>query len=400
MNLGDSQSVSLETIAAMAGRGDMVSASRSLVEPIYQTSVFQFPDITTADAVQSGEVEGYTYTRGSTPNATSLERTLAALEGADAALACSSGMSALMVVFLGMLRAGDHVVAPRDAYGGTYDVLSVDLSRFGVVTTYVDMTDHTAVTTAVRSHPRTRLIVAEIIGNPLMSVCDVAVLADIAHAAQATLLVDNTFASPVVCRPLSWGADVVVHSASKFIGGHHDVISGVVAGKQADIDALRGLMSRTGAIISPFDAWLTLRGAKTLPLRVRASCENAAQVARFLCEQPNVRHVYYPGLPEHPQHSLATRQFGGCYGAMLSFEMHGGLDEANAVLSRLRLLAFAPSLGGVNSTVSHPVSTSHRSVPLEERRRAGIVDGMIRVSIGIEDAADIVADFEQALRGV
>jgi cystathionine beta-lyase/cystathionine gamma-synthase len=385
-------------IAAQAGRGEQRSASSPLVEPIYQTAVYTFPDVATGVAIQAGELSGYVYGRDGLPNARTLEETLAALEQAGAALACSSGMSALLVTFLTVLKAGDHVVAPRDAYGGTFALLTRDLARFGVEATFVDMTDPGAVRAALR--PSTRLLHAEIVANPTMSVGDVAALAEIAREADAVLVVDNTFATPCLCRPLTLGADYVMHSVSKFIGGHNDLIAGLIAGGTAAVHDAREVAVRTGCTLSPFDAWLALRGVKTLPLRMERCSTTALAVARFLAAHPRVSRVYYPGLESHPQYAVARRQFGQLSGAMLSFDVAGGGEGAAAFLRHLRLIPFAPSLGGVGSSVSHPASTSHRRLSAQERQRAGIGDGMIRFSVGLEEPADLIADLEQALGSI
>ncbi len=390
--------LSQATIAAQAGRGTQYSASMPLIEPIYQSAVFEFPDMATGVAIQSGDTPGYTYARGRHPNGTTLEQTLAMLEGTEDALACSSGMSASLVTFLATLQAGDHVVAPIDLYGGTHGLLAIDLGRFGVTSTFVDVADVARVVAALR--PETRMIYAETVGNPTMSVPDIAALATVAHQWGAVLVVDNTFATPCLCRPVELGADYVVHSVTKFIAGHNDLIAGLVAGRSTSIQAVREVAIRSGCILASFDAWLALRGAKTLPLRMQRSSETALTVARFLAEQPQVRRVLYPGLESHPHHDIARRQFKGSFGAMLSFDVEGGGAGAAAVLGALELLPFAPSLGGVGSSVSHPATTSHRGLSAEERHEAGISDGMIRLSIGLEEPADVIADLRHGLQAL
>ncbi|MGH7394946.1 MAG: trans-sulfuration enzyme family protein [Candidatus Methylomirabilales bacterium] len=378
-----------------AGTGDEgPSPSTPTAPPIYQTSAYSFPDLASLDAVQDGTVQGYMYGRYGLPNHTALERAMAALEGAEAGLACASGMGAIAAALLAALSGGGKVAAARDVYGGTYGLLE-EFGRFGVRTTWVDAGNLAEVEAALQEG--CRLLLVETLSNPLVRVADLPALAAAAHRAGALFLVDNTFATPCLCRPLGHGADAVVHSATKFLGGHGDLTAGVLVGTASFIREARRVAMRFGPTLGPHDAWLAVRGMKTLSLRMARTCENALALAAFLAGHPKVTAVHYPGLPSHPGNPLARRLLTGGFGGVLAFELRGGLAAADALVKALRLIRLVPSLGGVATTLSHPVKTSHRSLSPAERERLGVRDGLLRLSVGIEDAPDLTADLAQAL---
>jgi len=333
--------------------------------------------------------QGYVYGRNGLPNHASLERAVARLEGGEAACCCGSGMGAEAMVFLALLKTGDEVLATTDLYGGTPALLA-QFEALGIRTRYVDSTDPAA----FEFGERTRLAFVETISNPTLRVCPLDEVARLAHEAGALLVVDNTTPSPCLCRPLEHGADLVVHSATKFLSGHHDVTGGLVAGSRELVERVRTYAVRAGAFMAPMEAWLTVRGIKTLALRMRQSCINAERLATWLANQPTVRQVLYPGLKSHPQHALAKRLLRGGFGAMLSFEIEG---DAGRLIERLKLVRFVASFGGVTTTISLPASTSHRALTPEQRLAAGIPDGLLRLSVGVEAVEDLISDFEQAL---
>jgi cystathionine beta-lyase/cystathionine gamma-synthase len=376
---------------------ERLGPSTPTVQPIYQTSVYTFPDLPSLDAVQEGTAEGYIYGRYGLPNHTALERAVAALEGGEAALACASGMGATAAALLAALSGGGKVAAARDVYGGTYGLLE-ELGRFGVKTTWIDAGKMAEVEAALADG--CRLLLVETISNPLVRVADLPALAAAAHRAGAFLLVDNTFATPCLCRPLSLGADAAYHSATKFLGGHSDLTAGVLVGAAAFIREARRVAIRFGPTLGPHDAWLAVRGIKTLSLRMARTCENARALATFLARHPKVGAVHYPGLASHPDHAVAERVLRGGSGGVLAFELRGGLAAADALVKALRLIALVPSLGGVATTLSHPLKTSHRGLSPEERERLGVRDGLLRLSVGIEDAPDLTADLARALTTV
>jgi len=337
---------------------------------------------------------GYVYSRMDNPTRHALEDCLPNLEGGRYGLAFGSGLAAETTV-LHLLKQGDHVVSAADIYGGTYRLFAEVLSRWGLDFTFVDATDIGNVTNAIR--PNTRMVWIESPTNPMLQVIDIASTAAVAHSQGALLVVDNTFASPYFQKPLTLGADVVSYSTTKYLGGHSDVIGGaLVMSSQELYERLKPLQSIIGAVPGPFDAWLVLRGIKTLAVRMRQHTENALAVARYLAGHPRVQKVHYPGLPEHPQHTLAARQMSG-FGGMLSFELAADLEIVQRFLRSLQIFSMAVSLGGVESLMAHPATMTHGSIPEETRQRHGITDGLIRCSVGLEDKEDLLWDLEQAL---
>ncbi len=358
----------------------------AIMPPIYQTSTYVQPEL--------GRHLGYEYARGHNPTRQALEGNLAALEGASHALAFASGLAAIEAV-VKTLSAGDHVVTEENVYGGTTRMFRRVLSRLGIEFSYVDTRDPDRVREAMG--PRTRLLVVETPTNPLMHLCDLRAMAGIAHEAGARLLVDNTFATPFNQRPLEFGADLVVHSTTKYLNGHSDVVGGVVLTSDDDLAAeLTFVRNATGGVPGPMDAWLVLRGTKTLHLRMQAHNANGLAVARYLEAHPAIERVFYPGLSSHPQHELAVRQMSGFTG-MISVEL-GSRERARRLVERTRLFALAESLGGVESLIGVPALMTHASVPPERRKAMGITDTLVRLSVGVEDEADLIHDLEQALR--
>jgi cystathionine beta-lyase/cystathionine gamma-synthase len=363
------------------------SATGAITVPIYQTSTYA----QTAPGIH----KGYDYSRTDNPTRTALQLALASLEEARYALAFSSGMGAATTAML-LCKRGDHVVSSRDVYGGTYRLFMRVLEQFGLRFSFVETSNLKTLERAVTKP--TRLLWIESPTNPLLRITDIRAAAEIAHANGAFCLVDNTFASPYFQRPLSLGADLVLHSTTKYIGGHADVVGGAICLNHPKLhERLKYLQNAAGAIPAPFDCFLTLRGLKTLAVRMREHEKNATRIATFLKNHRRVRQVYYPGLPDHPGHEIAAAQMDG-FSGMVSFEVKGGLREARAVLQRLKLFKIAESLGGVESLVELPAIMTHASIPRQERKKAGLDDGLIRLSVGIEDADDLTGDLKTALR--
>lgn len=386
-------SESLTTACIHAGEAPDPTTG-AVVSPIYQSTIFAFDDSEGIEQVVTGQTPGYIYSRYANPTLTVLEEKMAVLEGGARGLCVSSGNAASTIAVYLYAAAGDHLVSTRDVYGGTYAMMCDLLARTGVEVTFVDSTDLAEVEAAFR--PTTKLVFVETPTNPTMKISDIAGIGELAHARGARLVVDNTFATPINQQPLALGADLVVHSLSKYLNGHSDVIGGIVVGCAEDVSRSRELMKQIGSSLNPFDAWLVIRGLKTLPVRIDRHNANASRVAQFLQNHHAVERVNYPGLPTHPQHQLAARQMRG-FGGMISFVVKGGHAGARTVIDRVTLATRAVSLGGVETLISQPAATSHRAVPKEERERAGIVDGLLRFSVGIEDVADIIADLDQAL---
>ncbi|HTW92922.1 MAG TPA: PLP-dependent aspartate aminotransferase family protein [bacterium] len=369
----------------------------SVVPPIYQTSTFAFRSAEQGARRFSGESAGYIYTRLGNPTVRAFEDAIAALEVGVGAVATSSGMAAVTTALLALLRSGDHVVSTASVYGPSRVLMEEHLSRFGLESAFVDTSDIGVVRSALR--PETRVIYVETPSNPMMQVTDLRAVAALAHANDASLVVDSTFASPYLQRPLELGADVVLHSVTKFINGHADVVGGVLAARDPGLVAsLRKTMTLTGCCMDPHQAFLAHRGLKTLALRIERAQSNAFDIARWLEGRPEVAWVRYLGLVSHPQHDLVRRQMKGP-GTMISFELRGGIEAGRRLMNRVKLATLAVSLGGVETLIEHPASMTHACVPEEDRRAAGISDGLVRYSVGIEDVRDLIADLEQALVG-
>ena len=363
-------------------------ATGAVSVPIYATSTYLQEEI--------GKHKGYEYARVSNPTRDRLETNLAALEGGVAAKVFASGMAAINAVAT-MLKAGDHVVAGHNLYGGTPRLFNTVLANFGLEFTYVNTSDAGNVERALRQN--TRLVFLETPTNPLMELCDLRAISGLCHQRGIDVVVDNTFMSPYFQRPIELGADMVVHSTTKFLNGHSDGLGGVVVcTKKEQAEKLAYLQKAAGAILSPFECWLILRGVKTLAVRMEQHDRNGRRIAEFLSRHKKVQKVFYPGLPDHPQHELAKKQMSG-FGAMISFET-GSLDNANKMLRRVRVCSLGESLGGVETLISHPATMTHAAVGEEGRRKIGITDGLVRISVGIEDVEDILADLEQALVGI
>ena len=376
-----------DTLCIHAGQEPDPSTG-AIITPIFQTSTYVQEGL--------GRHKGYEYARTQNPTRSALEANIAALEGGHAAFAFASGMAAIDALTT-LLAAGDHVIVTDNTYGGTFRLFERVLTRYGLRFTYVDTSDAAAVESAVT--PATRMVFLETPTNPVMRLADIAEVAAITSRVGLRLVVDNTFASPALQRPLDLGADLVVHSTTKYLNGHSDSVGGiVVARRQDDAEWLKFVQNAAGAILGPFDAWLVLRGTKTLAVRMAKHCENGMAVARLVASHPKVTRVYYPGLPDHPQHALAGRQMSG-FGGMLSFDV-ASPAAAKVVLERFRLFALAESLGGVESLVCHPASMTHASVPPERRAAIGLTDSLIRLSVGIESAEDLVEDVRQALDAI
>ena len=372
-------------------------------EALYLTTGFVQPDsATSAVRFQSGE--GYTYARTSNPTVTAFERRLAALEGTQAAIGAASGMGAILMMIMGLLKSGDHVILSRSMFGSTLNLFAKEFGKFGVETTFVSQTDVAEWRAAVK--PNTKLLFAETPTNPLTEVCDIAALASIAHDAGALLAVDNAFATPVLQKPAALGADIVMHSGTKYLDGQGRVMAGALCGSQALITEKFAPVVRTaGMVLSPFNAWVVLKGLETLGIRVKAQCEAALAMARWLEAHPAVARVYYPGLPSHPQHDLAMRQQNGLGGGVLAFVLAGDTPEqararAFHVIDSCRMLSIATNLGDTKTIISHPATTSQGRLTEEHRQAAGITQGVIRLAVGLEYVPDIQADLSRGLDSV
>jgi len=363
-------------------------ATGAIVAPIYQTSTYVQEEL--------GKNKGYDYARTSHPNRRALERTMAKLEGGSAAYVFTSGMAAIDSVFR-LLRPGDHAIISQAVYGGVIRLTTQFLAQWGLEFSFVDTSSPPAVERAIT--PKTKMIYVETPTNPTMCVADIAAISRISAAHGATLVVDNTFLSPYLQSPIALGADIVVHSMTKYLNGHSDSVGGaVILTKPSDAEKIYFLQRSTGAGLAPMDCFLISRGIKTLAVRMKQHDANGRTIARFLEDHPRVKHVLYPGLPSHPHHDVAVRQQRG-FGAMISFDVVT-LENARAVLNNLKLCSLAESLGGVETLISHPATMTHASVPPEVRQRIGITDGLIRISVGIEDVEDLIADLDQALRKI
>jgi len=364
--------------------------------PIFQTSTFGFPSAEAGADRFSGKEQGFIYTRMGNPTIKALEQCVAALEEGAVGHAAATGMAAIAAVFLGLLGQGDHLLAGDCLYGPTHVIIARELPRFGISATFVDTADPDQVAAAIR--PNTRLLFLETPANPSLKITDLAAMARITRARQVILAVDNTFATPHLQRPLTLGADVVIHSLTKALNGHSDVIGGMIVVNDDDISKkVKRFLTLFGGTMDPHQGWLILRGVRTLALRVEKACANAGKLAAFLEKHPQVDWVAYPGLPHHPGHDIAKKQMDG-FGTIVCFGVKGGGETGRKFLNHLRLITLAVSLGGVESLIQHPASMTHHGMPREERLAAGIGDEMVRLSVGCEDVEDLMADLDQALQ--
>jgi len=372
--------------------------SGAVVTPIYQVSTFSFRDVDHGADLFSGKEKGYIYTRMANPTIEALERAVAVLEEGYMGLGCASGMAAIHTTFSALASAGDHVICSESVYGPTNTLLKTVMTRFGVETTFVDTSDLEAIRKALKQ--KTKIIYVETPGNPTLVISDLAAVADIAHEHGARLVVDNTFMSPILQKPLTLGADVVINSMTKFINGHADVVAGMIVVKnEDDYKHFRKVLNQIGGVIDPFNAFLVARGIKTLAIRMERHCANATKIARFLEDHEKIKRVYFPGLPSHPQFETAERQMRGP-GGVITFELEGGIEAGKTLMNSLHLCTLAVSLGGVETLIEHPASMTHASMSAEDRAAAGITDGLVRIAVGIEHVDEIIADLEQGLNKV
>jgi cystathionine beta-lyase/cystathionine gamma-synthase len=373
------------TRAIHAGQEPDASTGATIV-PIYATSTYT--------QAGPGQHKGYEYSRSGNPTRTALETALAALEQGERGLAFASGLAATTAVLASLLRPGDEVAASADLYGGTFRLLDKVFKPWGLTARYTD--DPTPAGFAAILSPKTRLVWIETPTNPLLQILDIAELAQLAHVRGAKLAVDNTFASPYLQQPLKLGADLVIHSTTKYLGGHSDVIGGAIVGSKELLEPIKFYQNAAGGVPGPFDCYLVLRGLKTLAVRMDRHCENAAVLSQWLSQHAAVARVYYPGLPEHPGHVIAAKQMRG-FGGMISLKLRGGIPAARQFMSRTKLFSLAESLGGVESLLCHPATMTHASIPKDVREARGVDDGLLRLSVGIEDVADLRSDLEHAL---
>lgn len=379
------QTEGFSTRAIHVGQG-ADPATGATVVPIYATSTYT--------QAAPGQHKGYEYSRTGNPTRAALEACLASLEEGERGLAFASGLAATTAVFQALLKPGDEVAASADLYGGTFRLLERVFKPWGLLGKYTD--DPSPAGFAKIITPATKMVWIETPTNPLLQIVDIAAIAELAHKVKAPLAVDNTFASPYLQQPLRLGADLIVHSTTKYLGGHSDVVGGAVIGSKELLQPIAFFQNAAGGVPGPFDAWLTLRGIKTLAVRMERHCANARRLASWLVEQPKIQRIYYPGLPSHPGHGLAKKQMRD-FGGMISVSVKGGKEGALQLLTRTRLFSLAESLGGVESLISHPATMTHASIPPEIRLARGIDDGLVRLSVGIEDVDDLQADLAQAL---
>ena len=375
---------------------DPMDHQGALTPPLHLTSTFAFESAEAGGEMFAGERPGYIYSRISNPTLDLLEQRIAILEGAEAGLALSSGMGAITAALWTLLAPGDEVIVDKTLYGCTFAFMRHGLTKFGITITHVDMTDPDNLTSAMSD--KTRVVYFETPANPNMRLVDIEAVSKIAHAGGATVVVDNTYATPYLTRPIELGADIVVHSATKYLGGHGDVVAGLLVGSAEHVSAIRmfGMKDMTGAVMAPFNAMLILRGLKTLALRMERHCANAQAVAAMLEASPGVAKVHYPGLESFAQHELARKQMPG-FGAMIAFELDGGIEAGRRLMNRLTMIGRAVSLGDAESLIQHPASMTHSTYTAEERAEHGISDGLIRLSVGLEHVDDIIGDLAQAL---
>jgi len=378
--------------------GEIEDQYKSATTPIYQTSTFAFDNADEGAKCFNGESDGYIYTRIGNPTINALEKQLAALENGYGGIAVSSGMAAVSAVYLTLLSSGDHIVSTDAIYGPARSIMENQLIRFGIQSTYINTTNIDVVKSALK--PNTKLLYIETPANPTMDITDIAACAKLAHENGILLVVDNTFCSPYLQNPLNLGADIVFHSMTKSINGHADVVAGIIIAKEKNIyTKLRNMMISLGCNMDPHQAYLVMRGLKTLSIRIERAQQNAQQVAAYLEEHPKVAWIKYPGLKSHPQHDIAKHQMKGS-GSMISFGLKGGFEAAKVLMNNLHLALLAVSLGGVETLIQHPASMTHAKVSKEGKIKAGITDDLIRLSVGIEDLKDIIADLENGLKQV
>ncbi len=385
-----------DTCAVRAGQQRTPEGEHS--EAIFPTSSFVFANAAEAAARFSGKEAGNIYSRFTNPTVRMFEQRLAALEGGERCVATASGMSAILSVCMAFLKAGDHIVASHSIFGTTVNLFKNILSKFGVSTTFVPLADLAGWKAAFQ--PNTRLLFVETPSNPLTELVDIAALAEISRAADALLVVDNCFCTPVLQRPLALGADIVIHSATKYLDGQGRCVGGAVVGSESLLgEAVFGFLRTAGPTMSPFNAWVFLKGLETLSIRLRAHCASALALAEWLEQQPGVERVYYPGLKSHPQHELAARQQCG-FGGVLSFDVRGGKPAAWQLIDNIRVFSITANLGDTKSTITHPATTTHHRLTAEERAAAGIGGGLVRLSVGLEDPADLKLDLDQAFKAL
>jgi len=388
----DLDGVAFDTLAVRAGQHRSPEGEHG--EPLFFTSSYVFRSAADAAARFAGDVPGNVYSRYTNPTVRAFEERIAALEGAEQAVATSSGMSAILASVMALCSAGDHILVSRSVFGATVTLFEKYFKRFGIQVDYVPLTDLAAWERAFK--PNTKLLFVESPSNPLAELVDIAALAELAHAKAAWLVVDNCFCTPVLQKPLALGADIVIHSATKFIDGQGRCLGGVVAGRAEQMKEVVGFLRTAGPTMSPFNAWVFLKGLETLRLRMQAHCASAQALAQWLEQQPGVSRVYYAGLPSHPQHELAKRQQTG-FGAVVSFEVAGGKDAAWRFIDATRLISITANLGDSKTTITHPGTTTHGRLSPEDRAAAGISDSLIRLAIGLEDVVDLQADLARGL---
>jgi O-succinylhomoserine sulfhydrylase len=376
--------------------GQVRTSENEQSEPIFPTSSYVFASAAEAAARFSGEQPGNIYSRFTNPTVRTFEQRLAALEGAECCVATASGMSAITATIIGLLKAGDHIVSSRSIFGTTTVLFNNFIGKLGIETSFVDLSDLSAWEQAIR--PETRLLFLETPSNPLTEIVDIKALAEIAHKHDCLLAVDNCFCTPALQQPISLGADIVIHSATKYIDGQGRCVGGAVCGTEDVVgDGVYGFLRTAGPTMSTFNAWVFLKGLETLKLRMQAHCANAHELAQWLEQQPEVKRVYYPGLESHPQHELAKTQQQG-FGGLLSFELHGGKAEGWRLIDATKMLSITANLGDAKTTITHPATTTHGRLTPEQRAEAGISDGLIRVAVGLEDIEDIKTDLARGMR--
>ncbi len=383
----------ISTNAVRAGQRRSSESENS--EPIFLTSSFTFENAAEAAAKFAGDEKGNIYSRFTNPTVSTFEERLAAMEGAERCVATSSGMSAILSICMALLKGGDHIVASANIFGTTVNLLGKILPKFGLQTSFVNLTDYQAWEDAIK--PETRLLFLETPTNPLTEIADIQRLADLAHRHDCLLLVDNCFCTPILQRPIEFGADIVIHSATKYLDGQGRCVGGAVLGSESLLgEDVFGFLRTAGPSMSPFNAWVFLKGLETLGLRMREHCRNAGLIAEWLVQQPGVARVFYPGLRSHPQHELAKSQQSG-FGGIVSFELEGGREAAWSLIDATRLFSITANLGDAKTTITHPATTTHGRISDEERQSTGITEGLIRLSVGLEEVDDIKGDLQEAL---